>query len=172
MAYLVGRYPAVSHTFIQREVVGLRRLGVHVDTFSVHEAPPSEVLSARDREEFARTYAVVPARPLRHLAAHLAALRRSPGRYLGTLRHAVGQPAPARRREAGDESLHLLMVGRMVKVKGLRLLVGAVAELAARGIDATATVVGDGPDREGIEQLAPGVGGLGPHAVPRVCRPG
>ena len=27
IGYVISRYPAVSHTFIQREVLGLRKLG-------------------------------------------------------------------------------------------------------------------------------------------------
>jgi glycosyltransferase involved in cell wall biosynthesis len=90
IAYVVGRYPAVSHTFIQREVRALRRRGVDVAPISIHRAPPEEVLSAADREEFDRTYAVLPARAGDHLAAQMRALVRSPRRYLGTLGHALG----------------------------------------------------------------------------------
>ena len=40
LAYLVSRYPAVSHTFILREVLGLRRLGWTVHVASVN--PPED----------------------------------------------------------------------------------------------------------------------------------
>lgn len=35
MAYLVNQYPAVSHTFIRREIQALERLGITVDRFSL-----------------------------------------------------------------------------------------------------------------------------------------
>lgn len=38
LAYLIGRYPAVSHTFILREVTQLRSLGLDVQTASVNSA--------------------------------------------------------------------------------------------------------------------------------------
>src|SRR5262249_17292835 len=38
VAYVVGRYPAPSHTFIQREIAGLRAAGAIVHPFSIH--PP------------------------------------------------------------------------------------------------------------------------------------
>ena len=48
-AYIVGLYPAVSHTFIQREVAALRRRGAEVVTLSIHRAGAGDVLSAADR---------------------------------------------------------------------------------------------------------------------------
>ncbi|MBC7925759.1 MAG: glycosyltransferase family 4 protein [Bryobacteraceae bacterium] len=37
IGYLVSRFPSVSHTFIFREVTGLRALGIHIATASVNE---------------------------------------------------------------------------------------------------------------------------------------
>jgi glycosyltransferase involved in cell wall biosynthesis len=57
VAYLVSRYPAMSHTFILREVVELRRLGMEIETVSIN--PPdrsAERLSEVERTEAARTY--------------------------------------------------------------------------------------------------------------------
>jgi colanic acid/amylovoran biosynthesis glycosyltransferase len=85
VAYLCSRYPDVSHTFIQREIVALRKLGLDISTFSVRRARPHQVLSRLDREELERTYALLPPRPLDHLRAHHAALGRSPGAWLRTL---------------------------------------------------------------------------------------
>jgi colanic acid/amylovoran biosynthesis glycosyltransferase len=54
VAYLTSYYPAVSHTFIRREVVALREQGVNVQTFSIHGpysggAPaPADVIEARN----------------------------------------------------------------------------------------------------------------------------
>jgi colanic acid/amylovoran biosynthesis glycosyltransferase len=38
VAYLVSQYPALSHTFIEREIAALRAGGVEVSTFSVRPA--------------------------------------------------------------------------------------------------------------------------------------
>ena len=90
-AYLASRYPDVSHTFIQREILALRRLGVEISTFSVRRARPDQTLSALDREEAASTYSILPPRLGDHLGAHrrtlgrtylaclLRSLRRAPG---------------------------------------------------------------------------------------------
>jgi colanic acid/amylovoran biosynthesis glycosyltransferase len=86
VAYLCDQYPAVSHTFVLREVLELRRLGAEVETFSIHRP---HAISATDREEAAGTYSVLPARPLTVVASHLAALARHPLRYVSTLAFAL-----------------------------------------------------------------------------------
>jgi hypothetical protein len=62
VAYLTGRYPAPSHTFILREVLALRRLGVDVDAFSVWQSAPDQLLSSADRAEAAVTFNLLPLR--------------------------------------------------------------------------------------------------------------
>jgi len=85
IAYLVSRYPAVSHTFVLREVLALRRLGVLIDTFSIRRSRSEELLSAADREAFETTYAILPPRIGDLLRAHAMALVTRPWRYLVTL---------------------------------------------------------------------------------------
>lgn len=51
VAYLVSRYPAVSHTFILREVQGLRALGLRVEVASVN--PPDRAAAQMTPEEHA-----------------------------------------------------------------------------------------------------------------------
>ncbi|WP_394274946.1 glycosyltransferase family 4 protein [Luteococcus sp.] len=55
VAYLVSQYPAVSHVFIEREVLGLRERGVEVHTFSVRKPDPSTLHSEVMRTEAANT---------------------------------------------------------------------------------------------------------------------
>lgn len=85
VAYLCNRYPAVSLTFILREVRALRRRGVDVHTFAIRRAFPEHLLSAADREEHARTLAVLPPSPARLALSHLTAIALHPLRYLQTL---------------------------------------------------------------------------------------
>ena len=87
-AYLVSRYPSVTHTFVTGEVRGLRATGVRVETATVRRVPPTEALSQADREEWERTWAIVPPRPLRLLRSHIRALRQ-PRAYLSTLWQAL-----------------------------------------------------------------------------------
>lgn len=55
VAYLVSQYPAPSHTFIEDEIAGLRRMGVRVETFSVRAAPSDQLLTRAMQEESTRT---------------------------------------------------------------------------------------------------------------------
>src|SRR5205085_1876865 len=65
IAYLTGRYPLISHTFIVREVQTMRALGMNVRTFTIWRTEPRELLSEADRAEAAGTIALLPLR-LRH----------------------------------------------------------------------------------------------------------
>ena len=98
-AYVVSAYPAISHAFIQREVRALRALGATINVFSVHEAPPSDLLSTADTEEAETTSAILPIRPADLLRAHARAFLRAPLGYVSTLRFALSQaPRGARAR--------------------------------------------------------------------------
>ena len=85
LAYLVSRYPSVSHTFVLREVLALRAAGVRVDTYTVRRSDTGYRLSREDREARDTTQALVPADPLELVAAHLIALLTRPRCYLATL---------------------------------------------------------------------------------------
>ena len=96
IAYFCSAYPAVSHTFILREVEALRRLGMTITTFTIRPAPPDQVLSTKDREAAATTVSILPFRA-RQLGAHLRLALRAPGTYLGTLRRALELSPPGLR---------------------------------------------------------------------------
>ena len=98
IAYLVSRYPAVSHSFIQREVLALRGLGVEVETFSLRRASDEEALSELDRTERERTYALQPVSVARLFGDQLATFARTPGRYVSTLAFAFGRGSGLRGR--------------------------------------------------------------------------
>ena len=57
MAYLVSRYPAISHTFILREIQRLRALGHTIFTASIN-APDRrvEAMEAYERQEANDTF--------------------------------------------------------------------------------------------------------------------
>lgn len=62
IAYLTSLYPAVSHTFILREVRGLRGRGITVGTFSVRRPGQRDVLGPDAQQEAASTRWLVPPR--------------------------------------------------------------------------------------------------------------
>ena len=97
VAYLTGRYPKISHTFVLREVDALRALGVDIETLSLHRTPEDELYSDADRRAAATTFAVLPPDPVVHLRAHLAAAVRSPRRYFAAVALALRMRAPGLR---------------------------------------------------------------------------
>jgi colanic acid/amylovoran biosynthesis glycosyltransferase len=57
LAYFLSRYPAVSHTFFLKEILGLRKLGLHIETASVNLPDrPFDKLPATEVEEARQTY--------------------------------------------------------------------------------------------------------------------
>lgn len=58
LAYLTNQYPAVSHTFIRREVREMERRGFEVHRFAIRRAAAAPVDSA-DVEEFGKTWHVL-----------------------------------------------------------------------------------------------------------------
>lgn len=97
LAYLVSQYPAASHTFIRREVMGLRARGFDVATFSVRRPTGVSKLADIDRREARTTWYVLPVAPARLARAHTGALLRRPRAYARTLMRALGHRAPGLR---------------------------------------------------------------------------
>lgn len=97
VAYLCSEYPAISHTFVLREVEALRRLGASIATFSIRRTPSERLLSRADREADESTIAILPPRWGRLLAAHARLLSRAPLAYLSALRFALGLAGPGLR---------------------------------------------------------------------------
>lgn len=144
VAYVVSRYPGVSHTFIQREVAGLRRLGIEVVTVSVHRVPPEDLLSATDRDEAATTRHLVPLDRQR-IAAVARTAARHPRAALGLARRALRTPgAPLGRRLAyAVEALVLRVVLADTDIRHVH------AHFANVGADVARLAAGFGSDLDG-----------------------
>ncbi|UCE58138.1 MAG: glycosyltransferase family 4 protein [Phycisphaerales bacterium] len=89
LAYLASRYPSVSHTFIMREIQGLRGLGFEIETFTIRRPSADQLLTDVDCVESDGTYAVLPVSMVKLLWCHLATFLVHPGRYLSSLWHAL-----------------------------------------------------------------------------------
>jgi colanic acid/amylovoran biosynthesis glycosyltransferase len=89
VAYLTGRYPATSHTFIAREVAALRERGVEIHTFSIWAADQRDLPSEHDQVEAQRTQAILPLRVRQAARAHGRAWRTAPGAYGRALVRAI-----------------------------------------------------------------------------------
>lgn len=122
MGYLISRYPAVSHTFILREVEALRRQGFVIETASINrpDQPPQD-MPAREREEAARTYYVKAHGVAGALAAHAIALCQRPLAWLAGLVYALRLGGTDLRRIALGVGYftEALMVGRWMRANDL-----------------------------------------------------
>jgi colanic acid/amylovoran biosynthesis glycosyltransferase len=94
LAYIASRYPYLSHTFILREVLALRRAGASVDTYTVRRPELDDLRTPDDREAYETTQALVPPPTVELLVAHARALLTRPRRYLATLRLALDMRTP------------------------------------------------------------------------------
>ena len=86
IAYLTGQYPRATDTFIQREVAGLRELGVEVDTFSIRRTGDSHMVGSEQRLERDRTFYILPANLINLLLSHISLLITAPNRYLQAIK--------------------------------------------------------------------------------------
>lgn len=122
IAYLTGEYPAVSHTFILREVEALRARGLDVLTCSVRRTGPEHRRGAAEKEAAGSTFYVVSAakNPITLLVANLAALR-TPGRLLGALVLALRTSPPGPRAVLWQMFyfLEALVLARHIKAEGV-----------------------------------------------------
>lgn len=147
-AYLVSRYPAVTHTFISEEVRALRALGVQIHTAAVR-ADPTQVLSAADERERLATHVLLPVGPVSLLRDHARAFAHAPGAYLRTLAGAVRQ-APGGVRSRLWQVFYFaeaMLLWRWLSRMGLRHVhvhfpnvASDVADLAARFANASRPV--------------------------------
>lgn len=92
VAYLASLYPALSHTFITNEILGVEAFGVKVLRFSVRQAKPTDILYDVAREEAAKTRWLVPPPTLAMVKAFVWALLTRPHRLLSVLLDAVVRP--------------------------------------------------------------------------------
>jgi colanic acid/amylovoran biosynthesis glycosyltransferase len=97
VAYLCDQYPAISHTFILREVRALRALGIDIETISIRRSDPEQLLAERDRDEFSRTFAVLPLHVRVLLTTHARVFAAHPRRYVDALRLAGSLAQPGSR---------------------------------------------------------------------------
>ena len=125
IAYLLSRYPAVSHTFFLHEVLGLRARGVDIETASIN--PPDRSLAAlppAEAAEAATTFYIKGGSRLAALAAIVATAFLHPLvvlRGLGAIAELPGLTL-SRRLFWLLYLAEALLVGRWMRSRGLRHL--------------------------------------------------
>jgi glycosyltransferase involved in cell wall biosynthesis len=99
LAYLCNLYPAVSHSFVRREIAGVEARGHIVDRFSIRAAP-ADLRDEADLEEAKRVEAVLPQGVGRLIMAALGLLLRRPGRTIAALAMAIRLSGPGLKQKA------------------------------------------------------------------------
>lgn len=134
LAYLCGQYPMLSMSFVLREVIELRHLGLVIEPVSINppDRPPAG-LTAEERAESRRTFYVKRSAVVKALAAHLTVALESPGSYLRGWR-LVLELGGLDARRAVKEALYFsegLIVGRWMRRRRLDHLHVHLASQAA-----------------------------------------
>ena len=117
MAYLMSRYPAVSHTFFLNEIAELRRLGMEIHAASINSA---QSLSAVETTEAAQTFYVKDCGTGAALKCCLRTLFSRPGVVWRGLRAALG--AEGVRPYAFYYFAEAMLLGEWMQQRGLRHL--------------------------------------------------
>lgn len=155
LAYLVSAYPAMSHTFILREVLGLKARGLDIVSASINpDARPLERLTDEERRERELTYVLKNHGLAGGLQAHAWALVNHPGGYLRGLKAALRRGGTLK--QQAWNLFHLteaFMVGRWMNQSGVRHLhvhfgtaAASVASLARQTFPITLSMTVHGPD--------------------------
>jgi colanic acid/amylovoran biosynthesis glycosyltransferase len=91
---VIGTYPLLTTTFIDREIEALRRRGVDVRVVAVRRPPEHPPLSVGQRRLGEDVTYLLPVGPATLIRAHAGFLARRPLRYLGTLALLLTRPHP------------------------------------------------------------------------------
>lgn len=123
LAYLVSRYPAVSHTFILREVQALNSQGFDIQVASIN-APdrPPEQMTQPEQAEVNRSFYVKPAGLLGALQAHSITLFSRPLAYFKSLWFALrlGGSDVKKILYGGFYFIEAIMIGRWMQRQHLQ----------------------------------------------------
>lgn len=150
VAYLVSKYPSLSHAFIENEVDALRAAGVEVHTFTVRPSPPQDQVSDRSRREAAATTSLLGSPATRWFGAGRDSLRNSRGGLLAAARLAA-RSGPATLRGRTWQAFYLaeaVLLFEEMRTRGIRHV---HVHFANNGADVARLVVAlgraaDGPD--------------------------
>ncbi|MEI7787370.1 MAG: glycosyltransferase family 4 protein [Chlorobiaceae bacterium] len=82
IAYLCSEYPAISHTFIYREIESLRKAGMIVHTASIHKPTNLSMMTSAEQLEAEHTMMVLSQSISSIIGAHLHCILKKPAGYL------------------------------------------------------------------------------------------
>lgn len=135
LIYLIGTYPGLTTTFIDREIRVMRQWGVDLQIMAIHQPAPTVTLSPEQVALQQGTIYLLPAKVGLVILAHLYFALLRPFTYVGTFAYLATRPHPslkARLKTIGH-------VGMAVYAAYL-LRKQAFHELHAHFVDRTATI--------------------------------
>ncbi len=123
IAYLVSEYPHIRHSYLLREIRGLRKLGWEIETVALRpETRGSDNFTAEEREERAACFYILGVGPGRIVGAHLATLLRHPLGYVKGLAQAIryGRFHPRTTMYGVFYFAEAVVAGRWMEKRGVR----------------------------------------------------
>jgi glycosyltransferase involved in cell wall biosynthesis len=135
VCYVIGTYPLVTTTFVDREIRAQRSLGVDIEVLAVRRPPPDAPLSPEQRELQTSVQYLLPVRVGALFRSHLSMLLRRPHVYFALLVRLVALPHPDLRARVKT----VLHFGEGVHTAA-RLAGGRFDELHAHFADRAATI--------------------------------
>lgn len=94
IAYLISKFPIVSHTFISREIKEMQNLGVDIACFAIH-APLEHEIAEEDKCFKGKVYYVFPLNKWDLLKSHLNTFFKMPLRYIYWFWYIISRPKTA-----------------------------------------------------------------------------
>jgi glycosyltransferase involved in cell wall biosynthesis len=93
ITYIIGTYPGLTTTFIDREITTLRRMGVRLRIVSIRK-PWTQLSAQQEALREGVTY-LLPVNWPALVGSQIYFALRNPGRYFGTLRYLLTRPHPS-----------------------------------------------------------------------------
>ncbi|MFX0204138.1 MAG: glycosyltransferase [Candidatus Hodarchaeota archaeon] len=132
IAYISQDYPSLTTTFTYREVIGLRKLGWDIITYSIWK-PSLDELSAEAKPLVAETFYTFPLKLKDFLKAHLYYVLRNPIKYLNTLALVLSQPQETlkKRKRTLAHFGEAVYLARLMQRQGIRHVHATFAHTAS-----------------------------------------
>ena len=94
LAYIIGTFPNITTTFIDREIRVLRQLGLDLQTLSIRRPKPGTPLSTEQQVFQQDTIYLLPLNWIRFFISNLYLVLLHPFTYFGTLIYLLSRPHP------------------------------------------------------------------------------
>ena len=121
IAHLAQEFPSLTMTFVYREVMALREMGVNIDTFSIWK-PSREKVSREARHLMDTTFHIFPLDWFKFPKAQLYFLITRPVKYVSTFFYVLTRPGikPPHRRRTFFQFFYAIYMAAEIKKRGIQ----------------------------------------------------